>query len=55
VYIAVLFGMAHWESGAHEILGTACLGLFACALYLKIQTLWPLIGAHFIVDMASFS
>lgn len=52
---AALFGMAHWENGAHEIIGTACLGLFACALYLKIQTLWPLIGAHFIVDMAGFS
>lgn len=52
---AALFGMAHWENGLHEILGTGCLGLLACALYLKIQTLWPLIGAHFIVDMASFS
>lgn len=51
----VLFGMAHWENGAHEIVGTACLGLFACALYLKIRTLWPLIGAHFVVDMASFT
>lgn len=51
----VLFGMAHWENGAHEILGTACLGLFACALYLKIRTLWPLIGAHFVVDMVSFA
>ena len=52
---AVLFGLAHWENGAHEILGTACLGVFACALYLKIRTLWPLIGAHFIVDMVSFT
>ncbi len=50
----VLFGMAHWENGVHEILGTACLGLFACMLYLKIRTLWALIGAHFVVDMVSF-
>lgn len=51
----VLFGMAHWENGVHEIFGTACLGLFACALYLKIRTLWPLIGAHFVVNMVSFT
>lgn len=52
---ALLFGMAHWENGMHEIIGTGCLGLFACALYLKIRTLWPLIGAHFVIDIVSFT
>jgi len=51
---AILFGLAHWENGVHEVIGTATLGVVACAMYLKTRTLWPLIGAHFLIDMMSF-
>lgn len=51
---ALLFAAIHWENGAHELAATFALGLLAAALYLRIASLWPLIGAHFLVDLFEF-
>jgi len=51
---ALLFAAIHWENGAHELAATFALGLLAGALYLRIASLWPLIGAHFLVDLFEF-
>lgn len=48
---AALFGLIHWENGAHEIAATAVVGLVACLLYVRIGNLWPFLGAHFVVDV----
>ncbi|TDI84331.1 MAG: CPBP family intramembrane metalloprotease [Caldithrix sp.] len=51
---SLLFGLIHWENGAHEVVSTFMLGFVACVLYVKINNIWPLIGAHFVTDVRSF-
>lgn len=50
-----LFASMHWENGAHELAATFMYGLLAGALYLRLRDLWPLIGAHVLIDVWSFS
>jgi membrane protease YdiL (CAAX protease family) len=52
---SVLFASIHWENGAHEVAATFMYGLLAGTLYLKLRDLWPLIGAHVLIDVWSFS
>jgi membrane protease YdiL (CAAX protease family) len=54
VTTAILFGAAHWENGPHEALATCIFGMFASAFYLKLRDLWPLIGAHTLIDVWGF-
>ena len=51
---ALLFGAAHWENGSHEFVATFVYGLFASFFYLKLRDLWPLIGAHTLIDVWVF-
>ena len=51
---AFLFGFGHWENGNLEVVATFGYGLFASALYLKLRDLWPLIGAHTLIDVWAF-
>ncbi len=51
----ILFASIHWENGAHELIATFMYGLLAGALYLKLRDLRPLIGAHVLIDVWSFS
>jgi membrane protease YdiL (CAAX protease family) len=51
---AILFGLIHWENGVHEIVATFAFGVLAAVLYLRLRDLWPLIGAHFVIDMWTF-
>lgn len=37
-----------------EAIATFVYGLFASALYLKLRDLWPLIGAHIVIDLWAF-
>jgi membrane protease YdiL (CAAX protease family) len=55
VTTSVLFAAAHWENGAHEVVATFVYGLFASVLYLKLRDLWPLVGAHALIDIWAFS
>ncbi len=52
---AILFGLAHWENGAPDVLSATAFGLGAAALYLKLGTLWPIIVAHVLTDLIAFS
>lgn len=54
VTTALLFGAAHWENGTHEVVATFIYGVFAAAFYLKLRDLWPLIGAHVLIDVWEF-
>jgi membrane protease YdiL (CAAX protease family) len=54
VTTALLFGAIHWENGGHEVVATFIYGVFAAAFYLKLRDLWPLIGAHALIDVWGF-
>ena len=49
-----LFALVHWENGAAEIAATGAYGLLAALLYLHMGSLWPLVTAHFLIDLAAF-
>lgn len=51
---SIVFSIIHWESGFHELLSTFSFGLVAALFYLSYKNIWPLIGAHFLVDMYVF-
>lgn len=48
------FSLIHWTNGPHEVVGTWLFGVAAAILYLQIRTLWPLVGAHFLIDAYHF-
>lgn len=51
---SALFGVSHWENGAHEVLATFTYGIFASLFYVKLRDLWPLVGAHALIDLWVF-
>lgn len=50
----VLFAACHSEQGPHGVIATWVFGLVMAVLYGHIRNLWPLILAHFAIDMAAF-
>jgi membrane protease YdiL (CAAX protease family) len=48
------FGLIHYENGFHEVVATFVFGLVACHIYVKLRNLWPLVGAHLIIDLLTF-
>jgi len=50
-----LFALIHWENGPGDTLVAAVVGLFFALSYLELKNLWPLITAHFIIDLINFS
>jgi len=52
---AVIFGVVHWGNGLLEVVATFAFGLLAATLYLRLRDLWPLIGAHIVIDMVAFA
>lgn len=48
---ALVFGVIHSEQGLHAVLATFLLGLAWALLYTRIATVWPLVFAHFTIDM----
>ncbi len=52
---SVLFAAAHWENGSHEVAATFIFGVIGALLYLQLHELWPLIGAHALVDLWAFA
>ena len=55
VVTSLLFAAAHWENGLHELAATFAFGVAASLLYLKLRDLWPLVGAHALIDFWNFS
>ena len=51
---ALLFASLHWESGAAALGSTGLYGLTAAWLYLRQGSLWPLVAAHFLIDLVAF-
>jgi hypothetical protein len=51
---AAAFAAVHWEQGALGVAGALAFGLLACGLYLKVSDLWPIVGAHTLVDFMAF-
>jgi membrane protease YdiL (CAAX protease family) len=51
---SAIFASVHWESGVHNVVAALIFGLVACALYLKLRDLWPIVGAHIVVDLVGF-
>jgi hypothetical protein len=51
---SAIFASVHWESGLHNVVAALIFGLVACGLYLKLRDLWPILGAHIVVDLVGF-
>ena len=52
---SLVFALAHWEQGPHNIIAAFCFNLAACAWYFRLDTLWPLVAGHTLVDLIDFS
>jgi membrane protease YdiL (CAAX protease family) len=52
---SLLFGAIHWENGWPEVIAAGVFSILACLIYLRIQTLWPLVLAHFVSDLRAFT
>lgn len=51
---SVCFAAVHWENGYPDLISAFIFGLLAAWLYLNYKNLWPLIGAHFLIDFYTF-
>ena len=51
---ALLFAAGHWESGAPNATGVFFFHVLAVWWYFELRTLWPVIGAHFLLDLYYF-
>jgi hypothetical protein len=48
---AVLFGAAHFEGGSASVVAGFFFQWVAARCYFKLGTLWPIIGAHALIDV----
>jgi hypothetical protein len=48
---SVLFAAAHYESGLANAAGAFFFQFVAASWYLSLGTLWPIIGAHVLIDV----
>ena len=51
---SILFAATHSEQGTPGLIAAMAYGMVAAALYVRLKDLWPLVFAHFIVDVISF-
>lgn len=51
---SAVFAAIHWENGAAEVGAAFAYGLCASLLYTRLRNLWPLIGAHILIDIVDF-
>src|SRR5262249_42479232 len=54
VISAVLFTAMHWTYSPPELINVFLIGCAFMAIYLRIGTLWPLIAAHYVIDLIAF-
>jgi membrane protease YdiL (CAAX protease family) len=54
VIAALLFAGIHWCQGPVQLVGTLAFGLVTGICFLTTRRLWPLILAHFWVDLIAF-
>ena len=54
VATSVLFGLYHWWGGAGTVVETALMGGLLMLFYLRAGALWPVVLAHYLVDIVDF-
>ena len=54
IVTSVLFAVAHWENGPHEVIATFIFGVVASLFYLKLKSIWPVIVGHTLIDFWFF-
>jgi hypothetical protein len=54
VVASLIFALTHWESGWPTVTGAFLFQLVAVAWYFRLRTLYPIIGAHFLIDLYWF-
>ena len=52
---AALFAVYHWHIGIGTVLLSLGTGVLAAVVVLKTRTLLPVVGAHFVIDVISFT
>jgi len=52
---AVLFGLAHWSTGAGAVLQTGLAGLLLGLCTQRTRSLLPAVLAHYVINLAAFS
>lgn len=52
--MSLLFASIHWEQGPHDMVAAFAFGYLACRLYWRLNDLWPIIGAHTLIDIVEF-
>jgi membrane protease YdiL (CAAX protease family) len=50
----ILFAATHSELGPSGVVAALTYGIAAAVLFLKLRNLWPIIFAHFVIDVYSF-
>ncbi len=54
VVSALLFAAMHWSQGIPNLVYVFLIGIVLMAVYLRVGALWPLIVAHYIIDVIAF-
>jgi membrane protease YdiL (CAAX protease family) len=52
---AVMFGAYHWSTSAGNAIGAAAIGVPMMIFYLRAGVLWPVIIAHYLMDLVYFA
>jgi len=52
---AILFGAYHWWTGVWGALSAAIIGCLFMVFYRRAGVLWPVVAAHYTVDLIAFS
>jgi membrane protease YdiL (CAAX protease family) len=51
---ALLFGAMHWSTGVENVVTCTVIGALLMATYLRTGTLWPVVVAHYVIDVIAF-
>jgi len=51
---ALLFGAMHWSTGVENVVSCTLIGALLMAAYLRVGALWPVVVAHYVIDVIVF-
>lgn len=54
LFLSIVFAAGHWENGLANATAAFAFQLMAIWWYVKLRTLWPVIIAHFLIDVIYF-
>ncbi|PAY04244.1 CPBP family intramembrane metalloprotease [Bradyrhizobium sp. UFLA03-84] len=52
---SVMFGAYHWWAGIGNVLLAATIGILFMVMYRRSGALWPVVLAHYVVDLIAFT